>query len=417
MKITLLNDSYAPTIDGVANVVKNYAENLHNDGFGVQVVTPSHPEADDSASPWDVLRYPSIDMRRKIGYVAGMPFSPETLKRVRGFEPELLHTHCPIASALLALSLQKEVNAPLVLTYHTRYDIDFAKALKNKYLTKLAVSTLVSIINACDEVWTVSRGAGESLREIGYTGSYTVMPNGVDIPRTRMSGEEIRCLTGETDGGGPLFLFVGRLMWYKGIRIILDALSKLRDAGFAFRMAFVGSGKDEAEIRTYAEEQGLADRVRFLGMLSDRRTLCAWYCRADVMLFPSTFDTNGLVVREAAACGLPAVLVRGSCAAEGVEDGVNGFLIDENAESLCETLKKLCGEPEKMRQVGENASRDLYFSWQDAVRRAEERYPAIIENYKSGLYAGKKRGDELFKINGELMELTEKIKEFKITRK
>ena len=72
--------------------------------------------------------------------------------------------------------------------------------------------------------------------------------------------------------------------------------------------------------------------------MHDREIVRAWYTRADLLLFPSTFDTNGLVVREAAACGLGSLLVRGSCAAEGITDGRNGILIEENAASLAAVL-------------------------------------------------------------------------------
>jgi len=411
MKISLLNDSYPPVIDGVANVMENYAKILHAQGNGVQVITPTVPNVETDASSWDVVRYPAIDTRKLIGYVSGVPFSPETLKRVKQFAPDVLHTHCPLASAALALSLRNEVDAPLLLTYHTKYDIDFANALKNKTMTKLAVNAIVSIINCCDEVWTVSRGAGESLRSIGYEGQYTVMPNGVDIPRTRMSAEEIARLTGtDAPWDRPLFVFVGRLMWYKGIRIILEGLKKLKDNGCDFTMVFIGKGTDEAEIKALTTKLGLDDSVRFAGAIHDRSVLCAWYCRASLMLFPSTFDTNGLVVREAAACALAAVLIKDSCAAEGTTDGQNAFLIEENAQSLFECLKKLCANPEIMAQVGENACKELYYSWDDAVYAASQRYPVIAENYKNGLY--RRSSADIFKLGGTLMDITDKLRTF-----
>ena len=83
------------------------------------------------------------------------------------------------------------------------------------------------------------------------------------------------------------------------------------------------------------------DRCIFTGAIQDRNKIRAWYCRSDLFLFPSTFDTNGLVVREAAACDLPSVLIRGSSAAEGVKDGCSGFLIDENEQSMYALLDSL----------------------------------------------------------------------------
>ena len=96
-------------------------------------------------------------------------------------------------------------------------------------------------------------------------------------------------------------------------------------------MVFVGEGADGAEIRSYAEERKLSDRCFFTGAISDREIIRAWYGRSDLFLFPSTFDTNGLVVREAAASGTATVMIRNSCASEGVGDGRNGFCIEENA--------------------------------------------------------------------------------------
>jgi hypothetical protein len=202
-----------------------------------------------------------------------------------------------------------------------------------------------------------------------------------------------------------MFLFVGRLMWYKGLRIILDALAALREKGVDFRMVFVGDGGDGQEVRACASELGLDGVCFFTGSISDRETIRAWYTRADLFLFPSTFDTNGLVVREAAASGTATVMVAGSCAAEGVTDDQNGFFIEENAASLAEKLTALCGEPERMKRVGECAERELYLSWSDAVAHACERYEIVIDNYRSGKYPKhKKPMDGYLKSQGELME-------------
>ena len=386
--ICLLNDSFPPIIDGVANAVVNYAENIEKHHGHAVVVTPAVPGADDSGFPFPVVRYPSIDTRRLVGYVAGYPFSPETALRVREEKVELLHTHCPIASAILARSLREVVDAPLVLTYHTKYDIDIAKAVKSRLLQESAIRALVQNVNACDEVWVVSRGAGENLRAIGYEGDYIVMPNGVDFPQGRVEDALIAQVTEGYDlpENVPVFLFVGRMMWYKGIRIILEGLAKLRESGQDFRMVFVGGGNDKDEIVALTEKLGLSDRVFFSPPIHDRNLIRAWYCRADMFLFPSTFDTNGLVVREAAACALGSVLVAGSCAAEDVTDNVSGVLIEENADSMAAKLEELCREPEAMKRIGEAAQRDIYISWEDAIGHAWERYAVVIDNYRAGKY-------------------------------
>ena len=404
-RICLLNDSFPPVIDGVANAVLNYARHIEQSHGHAVVATPAWPGAED-AYPFPVLRYPSVDTRKLLGYVAGFPFSPELASRLREERVELLHSHCPVASTLLAREFRDVLDIPLVFTYHTKFDIDIAKAVHGRLLQATAIRALVQNVAACDEVWVVSRGAGENLRSLGYEGEYIVMENGVDVPRERIPDGDVASVTAGYDlpAGVPVYLFVGRLMWYKGLRIILDALASLKEGGSDFRMVVIGDGADGADVRAYAETLGLTDQCFFTGSIRDRNVIRAWYCRADLFLFPSTFDTNGLVVREAAACGLASVLVEGSCAAEGVTDGRNGYLIDENAGSLAAKLRALGGNTAQTRAVGEGAARELYISWADAVSRAAERYEIVIDRWRSGGYERRSRpADELLRANGELM--------------
>ena len=128
------------------------------------------------------------------------------------------------------------------------------------------------------------------------------------------------------------------------------------------------------------------DKVFFVAPAYDRDVIRAWYCRADLFLFPSTFDTNGLVVREAAACGLASVLIAGSCAAEDITDGRNGFFIEENAASMAALLKKIYQNRTLLRQVGENAQKEIYISWDDAIHHACKRYDVVIDRFRSGAY-------------------------------
>ena len=401
--VCLVNDSFPPAIDGVANAVTNYARIISSELGRASVVTPYYPDADDSVFDFPVIRYPSLDFTKFVGYRAGIPFSPEVSEKIEKSGFDIIHTHCPITSTMLARTMRERINAPVVITYHTKFDIDIANAVKSRLLQEEAAKVLVANISACDEVWTVSRGAGENLRSLGYEGDYIVMPNGVDFPRGRVSDELVASVTGGYDlpDGVPVFLFVGRMMWYKGIRIILDAIKKIYDGGHDFRMVFVGGGGDRDEIIAYAEELGITDRVFFVPAIHDRDAIRAWYCRADMFLFPSTFDTNGLVVREAAACALGSVLIKGSCAAEDSTDMVNSIFIEENADSMAAALENMLEQPEIMGRIGENAQRDLYMSWETAVKNAYERYGIVIEGYRGGKYPEhEKFTDEMFNRTG-----------------
>ncbi len=407
LSVCLINDSFPPLIDGVANTVKNYAE-IINKNYGKAVVaTPYHPSADDSKFPYKIVRFQSFNTEKYLNYRAGNPFKSETLEELKPENINIIHTHCPFASAFLARVLRAPLDAPVIFTYHTKFDVDIKKVIGSRYFQEKALSWLVDNIEACDDVWVVSEGAGENLRSIGYKGDYTVMPNGVDIPKGRVTEEEILAATKDyaIPENIPLYLFVGRMAWYKGLDITLESLSKLAEAGKDFRMAFVGGGFDKEEIEEYSKKLGIFEKCIFTGPIQDRNTIRAWYCRANLFLFPSVYDTNGLVVREAAACSLGSVLIKGSCASEGITEGETGFLCENTADSLFEKLIEIGENFELMKKVGETASEKIYISWEEAVKNAAKRYEFVLKNYREEKYKREETlSDEWLKTEGEILE-------------
>lgn len=416
MNICLLNDSFPPVIDGVANVVMNYARFLmENHQAGVIVGTPRYPEAEYDCYPYPVVAYPSFDTAAVAsGYRTGYPFAEKALEQMSDFYPDIIHSHCPASATIIARFLREKTTAPIVFTYHTKYDIDIRRVVRAKLAAHEAISAMVKNIEACDEVWTVSRGAGESLKALGYQGDYRVMSNGVDFPRGRVEQDTVEKVTKDVGlpVGVPVFLFVGRMMTYKGLPMILDALRLLADHGVDYRMVFIGKGPDQELLENRARVLGLMDsgngpdKCRFIGPVYDREALRAWNTRADLFLFPSTFDTNGLVVREAAACGLPSVLIEGSCAAEGVTHGRNGFTIQETPEAMAALLENVSRDLSHLRQVGERAMSELYLSWEDSVACAYSRYQEILELKQCGVLPVRKKlpTDVLVTLAAKTME-------------
>jgi 1,2-diacylglycerol 3-alpha-glucosyltransferase len=385
INVCLMNDSFPPVIDGVSNAVFNYAQIIQEKYGNAVVVTPQHPRAEDNY-PFQVLRYPSVRARKLAEYRVGYPFSASVFHKLRNQKNDIIHLHCPFTSAIYARVLRSLVNIPIIFTYHTKYDIDIKKVIAFKGIQKSALNLILNNIEACDEVWVVSRGAGENLRSLGYQGDYVVMRNGVDLPKGRVPKDKVEKLRDslEIPSGNIIFLFVGRLMWYKGIGIILDGLKKISDNGMQYKMIFIGEGQDKSEIIEYAKKIGVYSDCIFAGAVRDRDKLRTYYSLADMFLFPSTFDTNGLVVSEAAACGLPSMLIKGSCAAEGVEDCRNGLLIEENADSMAEVLQQACGSRDFLRQIGQRAMDEIYVSWEDSVAKAIERYETVLHKYRGG---------------------------------
>ncbi|MBQ2041243.1 MAG: glycosyltransferase [Lachnospiraceae bacterium] len=418
MKVCFLNDSFPPVIDGVVNVLLNYAEYMRRDhGAEIIVGTPEYPDADYSAYEYPVVAYPSFDTADVTnGYRTGNPLSGKEISRLAAFQPDIIHTHCPASATVIARILREQTGAPVIYTYHTKYDIDIRRYVKNKTLADQTIRAMVSNIEACDEIWVVSRGAGESLKGLGFQGDFRVMNNGVDFAKGRADEEAVDAATAGYDlpDGIPVFLYVGRLITYKGLPLILEALKILDEAGQDFRMVFVGKGPDRELLEQRAAELGIGGKCIFTGPVYDRDVLRAWNTRADLFLFPSTFDTNGLVVREAAACGLASVLIRDSCAAEGITDGRNGFTIDETPESMAELLKKVCGNIPHLKEVGQHAMDEIYLSWQECVSEAYRRYEEVLELKARGLLPARQKDptDYLVSFTAHRMQSAEDLRQF-----
>lgn len=418
LNICLMNDSFPPIIDGVSNAVINYA-NLINEQLGrATVVTPLYPGVEDDYA-FEVVRYRSMPITEKLcGYRAGYPFSSSALDKLVTDEYDIIHSHCPFASTMMARVLREKANIPIVMTYHTKFDIDIRRDIKNETLANQVIKIIAENISACDEVWTVSRGAGENLRSLGYKGDYVVMENGVDFPKGRADAEDAQELRRYYDipDDAMLFLFVGRLLWYKGIRLILDALKIIDRKGLKYRMMFVGDGLDRAEIEDYADKLGLTDKCIFTGAVTDREDLRVHYTAGELFLFPSEYDTNGIVVREAAACGVASMLIKGSCAAEGITDGHTGLLTEADANAIAKIAEFAIDHRSEMRQIGENAMNEIYVSWETSVNHAYDRYFTVRERCMSGRSQRKENffTSGLFKTADELTSLVQQVRKLPV---
>ena len=231
IRVALLNDSFPPLIDGVSNAVVNYAKVIQKKYGSAVVATPKYPDTDDSCFPFPVIRYRSIDTTKTVGYRAGYPFSARAISELKKYNPQLIHTHCPMMSTWLARTLREVIDVPIIFTYHTKFDIEIKKAIATGFLQSKAIKLMINNVEACDEVWVVSEGAADNLRSMGYRGECRVMENGVDFPQGRVpepQSAEIRNKH-KIPQDMPVFLFVGRMMWYKGIKIILDGLRLAKD--------------------------------------------------------------------------------------------------------------------------------------------------------------------------------------------
>lgn len=387
LKIAIGTDAFPPTTDGISNVAQSYAAMLNKNHCKATIITPKNPNQQDSKYPYEIFRYKSWWVPTKEGYSVGWPFKDKLHYEIINRSFDLLHSHAPLATSYYFRCVNRKKRIPTVLTYHTKYEFDIQKRVPTKWAKDFARRFILNNINSADEVWVTSEGTAESLRILGYTGNYVVMPNGCDMPKKDFSDDEIKNIKKDfgVPENVPIFIYAGRMIWYKNIKQIFEACRILKDKNQDFRLILLGFGADEHAIKRLYRKLNLKDRVIWTGKILDREKIQKYYAVSDLLLFPSTFDTNGLVVREAASCCTPSLLIENSCASEGIDDCITGFLCKDSADDIAKKLKSIMYRKDLLKHVGKNAQNNIYISWEDAVAKAYERYKIVIDNfYKNG---------------------------------
>ncbi len=381
MLVGLFCDTYPPETDGVGMVAESYARELVAQGEECYLVSPEAPGCEDREYPFRVVPYHGLKLPQAPQYRAGIPALDFSYRwQALGLKPDILHAHSPFGAGSEALRLSRIHDVPLVGTFHSKYYDDFYQATHSEVLAEAAVKIVLAFYNACTEVWTVNEATAQVLREYGFKKEVKIVPNGTDLWYPTQADRD--AATAEYDlGEDPVFLFVGQQNWKKNIRHIIEALEQYRQVQPNFKMVLVGQGPHAEEIKELVRQKGMMSQFVFTGQLSDRKKMMGLYARADLFLFPSLYDTAGLVVREAAASGTPSVLVRGSCAAECIRENENGFLCQDDPGDICKTLLRVMPDTQLRHRVGEAARQTIPIPWSHIVEDVRRRYRDIIAGY------------------------------------
>lgn len=380
--IGLFNESFPPVMDGVAVCVQNYAYWMQKKVGGVSVITPNVPGEDYGQYDYEVLDYFSVPVPFRQPYVTGIAeVDPAFLVKIAKRQFKIVHAHSPFAAGMAAANVAKRLNIPMVATFHSKYRDDFSQTLSSKVVVDQIIKRIISFYERADEVWVPQRSVAEVIREYGYKGNVEVVENGSDLVADYPDSYFVEAR--QKLGIKPedfVFLFVGQHVWQKNVRFIIEGLEKVKDT--PFRMFFVGNGYAADAMKEMVNEKGLNGQVTFVGTVTEREVIKQYYAAADVFLFPSLYDTDGLVVKEAAALHTPSVMLEEATAASIITNDENGFLVPNNLEAFANCLRELIHDPKRAQRVGLQASHSIVRSWEDVVGEVLERYNRLIAKKK-----------------------------------
>ncbi|HZO92973.1 MAG TPA: glycosyltransferase [Candidatus Baltobacteraceae bacterium] len=315
VQVGFFTECYRPIVNGVVASIDALRDGLRARGVGVTTIAPRFPDFVDEEL--GVVRLPSLPLPTATAYRLCVPYlRADDRRAIRALD--VVHAHSPFVTGWMAIACARRMRVPLVFTYHTRLDAYAHYAPFDRAATERAIASLTRrYANAADTVVVPTRAIETCLRDIGVRAPIAVVPSAIDVARfaggTR--GAELRARLG-ADGDVPLALVVSRLALEKNVELALEAAAMLPEV----RLAVVGDGPHRAALEEHARRLGLGERVRFTGTVP-RELLPDVYAAADAFVFPSTSETQGLVLAEALAAGLPIVAADSEASREVLAGG------------------------------------------------------------------------------------------------
>jgi 1,2-diacylglycerol 3-alpha-glucosyltransferase len=352
VRVALFTNNYAPFCGGVTTSVHTLRRGLAARGHEVWVFAPRFPDADDDPH---VVRYPSIPAATYPEFALAVPFSRPIAAQVRALAFDVFHAQHPFLLGPAARRLARQYGRPLVFTYHTRYE-KYAHyvPLPRRLVEWAAVGSSTRFAARATAVIAPSEVIRDELLSRGVRAPLAVIPTGIDLARFSPGDrDEARRELGLASDERVL-LYVGRLDREKSIERILLAFERIASTVPRTRLVLVGQGTQAEALRRQAASLPVAERIQFVG-LRPHEALPVWYRAADLFVFASRTETQGLVLAEAAACGLPAVAVDGPGCDEVVHDGESGLLTKPDPAALAEAAIGLLVDGERRQAMGRRA--------------------------------------------------------------
>jgi 1,2-diacylglycerol 3-alpha-glucosyltransferase len=353
VRIGLFTNNYLPFCGGVTISVETLRRGLQARGHEVWTFAPRFPGVADSDPR--IVRFPSVPAATYPEFALPIPWAPRLRRQVRGLDLDVFHAHHPFLLGPAARRLARRQRRPLVFTYHTRYE-KYAHyvPLRRALVEAAALRLSRRFATRADAVIAPSALIRDQLQARGVTVPIAVVPTGVDLVRFRPTGRAAARRALGLPPSDPLVLYVGRLDREKSVDRVLLAFDRLAGTLGRAHLWLVGQGKEAEALCRMTTRLAAGDRVHFAGVRA-HEGLAAWYQAADLFLFASETETQGLVLAEAAACALPAVAVAAPGCDEVVRDGETGILTKADPAALAEAAIGLLLDADRRAAMGARA--------------------------------------------------------------
>ncbi len=377
MNLLMMTNTYAPFVGGVSRSVESFTEEFRRRGHRVMVVAPASPGAPKGEA--DILRIPAIQNFNGSDFSLRLPVPGFLFSALEKFRPDIVHSHHPYLLGDTALRVSALRNVPLVFTHHSMYE-KFTHYVPgdSPRLQRFVVELSTGYANLCDRVIVPSGSTATILKERGVETPIEVIPTGVDIERIRRGdGRGFRAAMG-IPGEDFVVGHIGRLAPEKNLGFLAEAVTAFLAANGRARFLIAGVGPMEKKVRERFERRGMGGRLHFAGILQGGGLADAYHAM-DVFAFASQCETQGMVVAEAMAAGVPVVALDGPGVREAVIDGRNGYLLPADTVAVfSDALSRVAALSGDDLRAMKEAARETAESF--SIRRCAERTLILYES-------------------------------------
>ena len=373
MKIAMFTDTYIPQINGVATSVHIFIKYLEKRGHEVYVVAPAGPDDDVN-----VLKVKGLTWPTETQHKLAIAFSGRLRNFIKERKIEILHSHDPFVLGFRALKMQKEFSIPHVHTYHTLL-VEYRHYIPKPFTPskKMVADFSAWFCNMVNSVIAPTEEIKKELLSYGVRRRIHVIPTGIDTETFSKPKRDIRKMLNLK--GKKVLLYVGRLAKEKNVFFLLEVMKRM-EKGVLLLM--VGDGPERERLEKKAREERL--NIIFTGRVP-REELVDYYHAADVFVFSSLTETQGLVVLESLSSGTPVVAIARKGIKNVLEDGRGALLIgEENVDVFAEKVKMLLQDEkllERMREEGKKYVRERW-AMDVMAEKLEKVYREAIEEGK-----------------------------------
>ncbi|MGM5488841.1 MAG: glycosyltransferase [Nanobdellota archaeon] len=371
MRVSIFTNNYKPFTGGVERSIENQRWVLQKKGHEPYIFAPKYPGYKDKEK--NIIRLPSVNAPTYPGYYLPLASRNTITKHMRSIAPHIVHTHHPFLAGEAGLRTGRKMQLPVIFTYHTLYDKYLHYVPLDKKIAKPVLNELVrSYANQCDVVIAPSQYVKDTIK---LDTRVEVIPTGIDIkePESQDYIREKYHLPKRT----KILFHAGRLTKEKNlyflVKSIIQILKEERDA-----ICFIaGKGSEKEALMKLVQEHNLSHRIIFTGNL-ERKKLTRYYAGAELFLFASKSETQGLVLMEAMAGATPVIAIEGPAIDECIIHGKNGFITKENIHDFKnKTLEAL--KHENLRRMSRNARE---FAEAYSIDTMGKRLLGIYKEYK-----------------------------------